>query len=42
MVSLPYPLAREKARSSPGQPEEEAGRSVIELLPGHAEYMIKM
>lgn len=42
LVSLPYPLAREKARSSPGQPEEEAGRSVVELPPGHAEYMIKM
>lgn len=36
----PWPGRRHGAL--PGQPEEEAGRSVIELPPGHAEYMIKM
>lgn len=42
LVSLPNPLAQEKARSSPGQPEEEANRAATELPAGHAEYMIKM
>lgn len=43
LVSLPNPLAQEKAESSPGQPEEEANRAAVtELPPGHAEHMIKM
>lgn len=44
LLSLPNPLAQEKAQSSLGQPqpEEEANRAVTELPPGHAEYMIKM
>lgn len=29
LVSLPNPLAQEKAQSSPGQPEEEANRAAV-------------
>lgn len=42
LLSLPNPLAQEKAWNSLEQPEEEANRAVTELPPGHTEYMTKM